>query len=146
MENPKPISFKLRGKQIRAFRLLSLPEDSPANISHAIRMGIKPSPVFDALILNLEIKLEYDSKRVANLILQCEFAIPDLKSVFLKENELVVPKGLCAHMGMIAVGLSRGYLIAKLENTTLDFYILPTINVVNMVKQDLVIKFKKAVR
>ncbi len=59
------------------------------------------------------------------------------------QTELTAPKGLLCHLATIAVGTTRGILHAKTENTDFNKYHLPTINVVEVVDEDSVFKFKK---
>ena len=57
-------------------------------------------------------------------------------------NRLVVPKGFLQHMGMLTVGTSRGILHAKTENTNLNQFHIPTVNVAELINKDSVFEFK----
>lgn len=60
-----------------------------------------------------------------------------------KTNALVVPKGFLCHLAMLTVGTSRGILHAKTEGTYFNKYVLPTINVTEIIKEDATFSFKK---
>lgn len=54
-----------------------------------------------------------------------------------EKTELCIPKGFVAHIAMITVGTLRGVLHAKTENTVFNEYLLPTINVAELIKEDI---------
>lgn len=69
----------------------------------------------------------------------CHFKIEENDwNSFATENKLVVPKGFLAHLAMITTGTTRGVLFAKTEGTQFSKYIIPTINVEEMIKNDAV--------
>jgi hypothetical protein len=49
---------------------------------------------------------------------------------------LIVPKGFLAHLAMITTGTSRGVLFAKTEATPFSKFIIPTLNVSEMIYED----------
>lgn len=69
----------------------------------------------------------------------CHFNIkPDSWSELIntEKNELTVPKGMMQHLGVITVGTARGILHAKTEGTPFNQYLLPTVNVAEIITQD----------
>lgn len=67
----------------------------------------------------------------------CHFKIEESAwNSFIKQDQLVVPKGFLAHLAMITTGTARGVLFAKTEGTPFSKYIIPTINVAEMIKED----------
>jgi len=71
----------------------------------------------------------------------CEF---DISSEFWKEfdnkDKVRIPKGFMAHLAMITVGTTRGILHSKTENTKFNEFILPTLNITEMITEDGVFK------
>ena len=59
-------------------------------------------------------------------------------------NALIVPKGFLCHLAMLTVGTSRGILHAKTEGTCFNKYVLPTINVTEIIKEDATFSFNKS--
>ncbi len=53
-----------------------------------------------------------------------------------KGSKLVVPKGFLAHLAMITTGTTRGVLFAKTETTPFSKFIVPTLNVAEMITED----------
>ena len=56
----------------------------------------------------------------------------------IKKNGFV-PVDFLRYMGTIAVGTARGIIHAKTEGTTLNAIVLPPINLVDIIKDDLVV-------
>ena len=53
-----------------------------------------------------------------------------------KESKLIVPKGFLAHLAMITTGTTRGVLYAKTESTPFSRFIVPTLNIAEMITED----------
>jgi hypothetical protein len=88
----------------------------------------------------------FESEETPFLIIEtgCHFNIkPEEWKQMLNEetNSLQVPKGFLSHLSMLTVGTARGVLHAKTENTKYNRYVLPTINVASMIKNDAVFNF-----
>ena len=52
------------------------------------------------------------------------------------EKHIIIPKGFASHLVMLTIGTLRGVLHCKIENTEFSTFILPTINVTKMIKND----------
>ena len=71
--------------------------------------------------------------------ISCHFSIEEKswENFIQKENtKLVVPKGFLAHLAMIAKVTTRGVLFAKTESTPFSKFIVPTLNVAEMIQKD----------
>lgn len=67
----------------------------------------------------------------------CHFKIEgDSWNSFIQKNKLIIPKGFLAHLAMITTGTSRGVLFVKTETTQFSKFIIPTLNVEEMIKED----------
>lgn len=55
-----------------------------------------------------------------------------------KENTFTFPEKLMTHLIVLTIGTIRGILHAKTEGTQYNSYILPTINVADLIKNDVV--------
>lgn len=91
----------------------------------------------------------FDSDNKPFLLIEagCHFSIQDSSwmEMFKSDiNTLIVPKGLLCHLAMLTVGTSRGILHAKTEGTCFNKYVLPTINVTEIIKEDASFDFNKA--
>lgn len=100
----------------------------------------------------LQFKLDQNNKQIAVFLgfeflqgkkvflkiqVSCHFKIKESSwSSLIQENKLIVPKGFLAHLAMITTGTSRGVLFAKTEATPFSTFIVPTLNVAEMIKED----------
>lgn len=104
----------------------------------------------------LQFKLDQKNKQIGVYI---DFEFIQTRKVFLKiqvschfkieqkswdslyqENQykLVIPKDFLAHLAMITTGTARGVLFAKTESTQFSAFIIPTLNVADMISEDAV--------
>lgn len=69
----------------------------------------------------------------------CHFSIEEkswLDFIQKENSKLVVPKGFLVHLAMITTGTTRGVLFAKTESTPFSKFIVPTLNVAEMINED----------
>lgn len=94
----------------------------------------------DQRIVAVYTLFKFEQKEIPFLIVEVsdQFVIaPESWATFLKEdNTIVIPKGFMIHLGMITVGTARGVLHTKTEGTKFNDFVLPTINVTEMVTDD----------
>lgn len=77
------------------------------------------------------------------LEVSCTFKILDENwPEFEFENEINLPLELARHFIMLTIGTSRGVLHAKTENTVYNTLFLPTIDVTNLIKDEIKIPLK----
>lgn len=55
-----------------------------------------------------------------------------------KDGSFLISKGLATHFAVLTIGAARGVLHCKTEDTPYNQYILPTIDVKQMVSEDLI--------
>jgi len=80
---------------------------------------------------------ENESKPFMAIQISCYFKIEDVTwNSFMIKKQIVFPKDFVAHMAMITVGTSRGILHTKTEGTIFNEFILPPMNVAEMVGED----------
>jgi hypothetical protein len=71
----------------------------------------------------------------------CHFEVaPETWIDFTADSEpkFIVPVGFMRHLAMLTIGTARGVLHAKTENTVFNKYLIPTINVVELIHEDIV--------
>jgi hypothetical protein len=66
----------------------------------------------------------------------------DSWSNFINENNntITFPKGFASHLVLLTIGTTRGVLHSKTENTPFNKFVLPTINVNELIKSDVTLK------
>jgi hypothetical protein len=62
------------------------------------------------------------------------------KKFLQKDESILVSKGFMTHLTMITVGTARGVLHTKTEGTRFNTFVLPTINVINLIKEDVLFR------
>ncbi|MFV8326668.1 hypothetical protein [Flavobacterium sp. ZS1P14] len=144
MENKDQISFGLRQITTEQFAIIeSVFDKSKDNfeLGTELRFGFNT----DKRIITplLAINFKQDKNPFLLLEIGCHFEIIEehWHNLFNSEtHELKLPKELARHLVMLTVGTLRGVLHAKTENTPFNKFFIPTINVNDLVKEDLLIK------
>ncbi|MCF8218493.1 MAG: hypothetical protein K9J21_05890 [Bacteroidales bacterium] len=57
-----------------------------------------------------------------------------------ENNKITLPKGFVQHMAMITVGTTRGILHAKTDGTEFNRFLIPTINLTEIIRKDVVLE------
>lgn len=85
----------------------------------------------------LGLEFSHDMKIFLKLQVSCHFKINEGSwDSLIHENKLILPKGFLAHLAMITTGTSRGVLHVKTEASVYSKFIVPTLNVAEMIKED----------
>lgn len=80
-----------------------------------------------------------EKKVFLKIVVSCHFKIMDdswNKFVKLDSKKIVIPKEFLSHLAMITTGTTRGVLFAKTETTPFSKFIIPTLNVKEMIAED----------
>lgn len=56
--------------------------------------------------------------------------------IFCKDSKIFFPKEFVSHLAMLTIGSARGILFSKTEDTIFNKFLLPTINVTELVNED----------
>jgi hypothetical protein len=111
-------------------------EGTPVGLNTNLRFGIDRSNRVVAVFS----QFQFEQERIPflKIELSAQFVVAEASwQPFLRDEvTTVIPKGFLAHLAMIAVGTARGLLHAKTEGTRFNEFIVPTINVAEMVKED----------
>jgi len=96
----------------------------------------------DQRVLVVFSSFKFEHNGIPFLIVEtsCQFMIEaESWASFVKsEGTVIVPKGFMTHLSMITVGTARGVLHTKTEGTKFNDFVLPTINVMDIIKEDVV--------
>lgn len=138
----KQVGFVLQAIKTEQFAIL----DENFNQKKPVELDSQLQFKFDQRknLIGVEIGFEYfQAKKVLlKIVVSCHFKI-EVESwqsfLAIHGGKMVVPKGFLAHLAMITVGTARGVLHAKTESTFFSKFIIPAINVVEMISDDAVI-------
>jgi hypothetical protein len=144
MESKDQISFGLRKITTEQFAIIeSAFNESEANfeLGTGLRFGFST----EKRIVTPLLAINFSQNKNPFLLLEigCHFEIVEdyWKNLFHSDTfELKLPKDLARHLVMLTVGTLRGVLHAKTENTPFNKFFIPTINVNELVEDDILIK------
>ena len=114
-------------------------------VSEPLQINLEVNFAVDKDISSIKntIKVVYlnSNEPVMQLIVDCYYSVsPDSwKEMTNSDNSIIVPVGFLQHIATITVGTTRGILHEKTEGTNMNKYILPLINVTEMVKNNMVV-------
>jgi hypothetical protein len=140
----KPINFSLNRINTIQFAVLEdcFVEGKSIDLTTSVNFGIGKD---EHVVASLgTFTLEIEQKPFLKLEISCEFNIDNESwaSFLSADNKSIhFPKGLMIHLTTIMVGTARGILHAKTENTIFNKFPLPTINVTELVTNDVVVEF-----
>jgi hypothetical protein len=133
------IFFALQGIKTEQFALLEANCNLKKEAELATEIQFKLDQTNKQIGVFLGFEFLQRKKVFLKIVVSCHFKIQEESwntNIILKENKLIVPKDLLAHLAMITVGTSRGILFAKTEGTVFAKFIIPTINVAEMIPED----------
>jgi hypothetical protein len=148
METPnKSIGFSLKRVSTEQFAIIEdgFNEKGKIRLNTSFRFAADDVQKYVAVFTSFV--FDSDSKPFLIIEASCHFSISDSAWADMlnsETNSLVVPKGFLCHMAMLTVGTSRGILHAKTEGTCFNKYVLPTINVTDIIKEDAAFSFNKS--
>lgn len=80
---------------------------------------------------------ENAKKTFIKIQVSCHFSVAkESWDVFKRDNLVIFPKNFIGHLTMLTIGTSRGVLHGKTEGTEFNKFIIPTINVTDLVNKD----------
>lgn len=145
-ETDKKIGFALNNITTEQFAVIesAFTEGSVVDLKAGLKFGISK----DKKIISVLFSTKFIQEKSPFLIIEvgCHFKIIDETwDDFLNKdkNELTAPKGFISHLAMLTIGTARGVLHSKTENTSFNNFLLPTINVTDLVKKDVTFNLDK---
>lgn len=142
-EEKNKIGFALKKITTEQFAIIesSYKGGDVVDLKAGLRFGIN----FDNRIISVIFSTSLIQEKSPFLVIEvgCHFNITaEAWDSFYNESktDLVVPKGFIGHLVMLTIGTTRGVLHSKTENTPFNSFLLPTLNVNELVKEDVVFK------
>jgi hypothetical protein len=141
-----PIDFKLLGIKIEQFAVIEENYSSKKEVKLLTQLQFKLNEGDKQIGVFLGFEFLQPKKIFIKLLVSCHFTIQENSwNNFLDKtkNKIVIPKNFLSHITMITTGTSRGVLFAKTENTILSKFIIPTLNVNEMIDSDITFEITK---
>ncbi len=141
MKKKVNIGFTLKNIVTEQFAIIEESYTDKADINLRTDIGFGIDKEKKLAKVHFKISLQCTDQPFLVLEITTFFSIkPESFESFLSEDKtkLTLPAGFAQHLGVITVGTARGILHAKTEKTDFNKFFLPTINLVELVKEDVV--------
>jgi hypothetical protein len=143
MDKKKNISFRLLNivtEQFATFEIENIPENN--DLKSELQFSINP----ENRVVSCRMKFQFLHKNQPIVVLSvvCNFDVEESSwnSNIVSNKKITLPKHLLEHLCVITVGTARGILHAKTENTFFNKFMIPTLDVSNLVEKDVVFEIK----
>ncbi len=138
------VSFKLVGITTDEFAILGdqYREGEEVRILPELSFGLDPEK--RGVVAYVNIRLEQSERPFLKLQCSSYFEIEaEAWETFKTEDGkgFELPKGFARHLGVLAVGTSRGVLHAKTENTPYNRFFLPTVDLTGVIEEAMVFEW-----
>jgi len=136
------IGFGLAYLRTEQFAIIDANYDTEKLVHYNIGFSSSKDDEQKVIIVMFRVQFEQDNKPFIILESSCHFNIEESawETFLVKENNsLLVPKGFFTHLCVLTVGTARGILHAKTEGTNFNGFILPTLNLTELITEDAVI-------
>jgi len=131
------VGFALKGIKTEQFAIFEENYAPKKETGLGTELQFKLDQINKQIAVFLGFEFMQGKKVFIKIQVSCHFKIEESSwRSFIQENKLVVPQGFLAHLAMITTGTSRGVLFAKTEGTQFSKFIVPTLNVTEMIQED----------
>ncbi len=137
-----PIGFRLvriKTEQFAMFPEIYDPKNEQIGMSLGLRFGIDSTKRIIAVLFLVQYEQEKSPFLVLEISNHYQIETKGWKNLEKTEEGIIIPKNLATHLVMLTVGTLRGALHCKVEGTEFNQFILPTIDVTQMVTEDVVL-------
>ena len=139
VSQPNNIGFSLLRVTTEQFATIdeNLNDNTSFGLEINLRFGVDKGQKLIASFSNFT----FENKGKTFLIIEagCHFEIKqDAWNEMINDSEdsLAVPQGFMAHLAMLTIGTTRGILHAKTEGSEFNKFLIPTVNVMELIKED----------
>jgi len=131
------IGFALNGIKTEQFAIIEENYAAKKETGLETELQFKLNQTNKQIAVFLGFEFLQGKKIFLKIQVSCHFKIEESSwNSFIQENKLIVPKEFLTHLAMITTGTTRGVLFAKTEATQFSKFIVPTLNVAAMIKED----------
>jgi hypothetical protein len=131
------IGFALQGIKTEQFAIIEENFSFKKETELATELQFKLDQKNRLLGVFLGFEFVQTKKVFIKILVSCHFKIEiNAWNEFVQQDKLILPSGFLTHLAMITIGTTRGVLFAKTEATQFSKFIIPTLNVSEMIKED----------
>jgi len=138
--NPHPVPFVLADIILSQFAILE--ENFDQDKDFDLYIDVRFSYDAERKIIIPFVAVTYAQNNIPLLKIESGnvfYFIPEFLEEIQRDRQLIIPAGLARHLIMLTIGTLRGILFAKTEHTPFHHKVLPTINVTELIQEDVVL-------
>lgn len=143
MEAKKNISFRLLNivtEQFATFELENIPDTNELNSE--LQFSINPENRVVACRIKFQFLHENQTIVVLTVVCNFDIEVNSWNKDIVSNKKITLSKHLLEHLCVLTVGTARGILHAKTENTFFNKFMIPTLDVSNLVEKDVVFEIE----
>lgn len=143
MEAKKNISFRLLNivtEQFATFELENIPDTNELNSE--LQFSINPENRVVACRIKFQFLHENQTIVVLTIVCNFDIEVNSWNKDIVSNKKITLSKHLLEHLCVLTVGTARGILHAKTENTFFNKFMIPTLDVSNLVEKDVVFEIE----
>ena len=141
----KQIGFFLRGIKTEQYATLENDFNDKAPVGGGLQVKFGVNLQENTIAQFSKFLFEQEGKPIMVIEVSCHFGIEpeSFKSIINTElKQVVLPQEFASHIVTITVGATRGILHSKVENTKYNQFIIPLVDVTEVIKEDAIIKYE----
>lgn len=136
-----PVTFAIKSIETVEFATMSDAYKNGEKVGIATGFDLGLSNDDHALKVQFNLSFICEDRPFIILKVACDFAIEPKDFDKFKDKQgkkVTIPKGILTHLAVLTVGTARGVLHAKLDKTDFDQFLLPSLNISQMIGNDVV--------
>ena len=137
------IRFRMARINISHFAILadSVPNDG---VSYTVGLSFKGATQAKRIACEFSVEFVHDEKPIIKLGVFCEFDVmPADWDGLIKDETLIITKEELGFFANQTVGVARGVMFCKTEGTPFSQFIIPPINLTQLIKDDFIINLRQ---
>lgn len=137
--------FSFQGIKVEQFAVFEENYNAKKDIEISLEVEFKVNLEGEQIGVFLTIEYNQGKHKILIITASCHFKIEDGSWNSLLQadgSKIVIPKQFTAHLAMLSVSTTRGVLFAKTDGFFCSQFILPLINVTEMITQDAIFEIK----
>ncbi|MFN8310115.1 MAG: hypothetical protein U0T73_09140 [Chitinophagales bacterium] len=137
MSKNVPVQFSIHSIITTQFAIIKECYDVSQPIKLKLNAEIKAAPDNNSLQVNVNLQLQQKQPFLV-LETECSYQIAAQSWLVLTKNKsVIIPKDFAQHLTMLTLGTVRGILHAKIEMSDFRSYVLPPIDVTQIIPKDI---------
>ncbi len=133
------VGFGLASIRTEQFALIDSNYDADKSVEYAINFSSAKVDEEKTLSVLFSVRFEQEEQPFIILDVSCHFKIENDSWENFKikdEKALLIPRGFITHLCVLTVGTARGVLHTKTEGSNFNGFILPTLNLTEIITED----------